>query len=53
MKEEYVVKKYMNPGDPEIVAVTEEQLWEILQEAKDGGLKIAVYKLGNCVLDWS
>lgn len=58
--EEFLIKDYTGIDidkreSSEVSIVDEKRLWEILQKAKslDGFPQISVYKLGECVLDWS
>lgn len=56
--EEYLVKDFSGISvekrqEPKISLVTKEELWEIIQKIKECPREIAVYELGNCVLDWS
>lgn len=51
---EYVIKEYIPATQgPAISVVTEDELWKILQSVREGSRKISMYKLGDCILDWS
>ena len=48
------MKKTNDHDDIKYRVVNEDELWSILQDAKDNkNLLISVYRLGECVLDWS
>ena len=49
---EYLIIDYTS-GSMKYTLVYEKDLWNILDKAKNNELKIAVYKVGDCVLDWS
>lgn len=56
--EEFLIKDYENVEtdngeEPKIKIVSEKELWEIFRKAKERFPEIAVYKIGECVLDWS
>lgn len=39
--------------EPTVEQVTDKELFKLLDKARDGNLKIAVYEIGDCLLDWS
>ena len=54
---DYIVIDYTKYGyeadKVKIYRVNEKELFEWLDRAKDQELLISVYKLGECILDWS
>ena len=53
---EYLVIDYTDCkifGKGKLSRVFEKELWELVDKAKKEGLNIAVFELGECVLDWS
>ena len=55
---EYLIRDYtsVEPDAGEkfkMQVVDEEKLFEIIQGLKDKPRKIAIYRLGDCILDWS
>jgi len=60
MKERFLVEHYtgidpqtVEERDPKIKIVYQDELWNILQKAIEKPPKIAVHKIGECVIDWS
>lgn len=53
MQAEYLIKVFDDGEMTETHVVYERDLWEWLDRAKHQGIKIAVHKLGDCVIDWS
>jgi len=58
MDTDYVIIDYTNckeydNSDRKIMIVSEKTMFEYLNTSKQNGLKISVYKLGKCLLDWS
>jgi len=57
MREWWLLRDYTGTTDvqnPKLKIVTSRELLELLDEAYRGEeIKIAVYELGDCVLDWS
>jgi hypothetical protein len=50
----YLVKDYTNTSEPVLTIVTEAELFDYLDHAKrHPEVKIAVYRLGERLLDWS
>ncbi len=50
---EYVIINY-SMGEIEMIrVVTEKEMFDALDKAKGDGLEVAVFKLGECVIDWS
>lgn len=39
--------------EPDDSIVYEEEVFKVIEKAKEENRKIAVYVIGNCVLDWS
>lgn len=51
---EYLVKDFSFLGTVTYKIVNEKGLFELLDMARnDPGMKISIYELGDCVLDWS
>jgi len=53
---EYIVIIYTEPKESTkstSYRVNEKDMWDWLDRAKEENLKIAIHKLGECVLDWS
>jgi hypothetical protein len=59
---EYIVKEYVLNADGtrevKVSILTDrtgssDGLWYVLQEAKETGRKVLVYRVGECLLDWS
>lgn len=48
---EYLIKDYDEKG--KVTLIDEDELWRIFQAAKENPRHISVYKVGNCILDWS
>ncbi len=41
-------------NEPELTLVNEQKVWRIIQDAhKDEKTKISIYKIGECVIDFS
>ncbi|NVM22872.1 MAG: hypothetical protein HWN68_13955 [Desulfobacterales bacterium] len=55
MKKYYLIYDYGNKikNEPQIREVDEDELWKIVQNAVDKLPKIAVYRIGDCIFDWS
>lgn len=54
MKKEYVVKTYKGKDTEENTKIFfDNEVWEYIDTAYQEGLKIAVFELGECLLDWS
>ena len=57
MKERFLVEDWTrnDPGEglPKIKIVYEDELWNIVQSAVKELPKIAVHKIGECIIDWS
>lgn len=57
--EEYLIKDYDAKAvkgteeRPHLRVVVGKEVWEVVEEAKRESKKIAIYLLGDCVLDWS
>jgi len=52
----YLVKDYTNSyneGNPKIIIVSEDNVWDVLNDAKENELLITVFRIGDCLLDWS
>ena len=51
----YMVLDYSDPegSEPKYKMVYGDKIFEILSKAKDNDQKIAIYTLGECVIDWS
>lgn len=52
----YLVKDWTNKTEdqePKLSLLVEPDVWPVIDAAKQDGHKIAVYKVGDCVLDWS
>ena len=56
MRFTHIILSYMNPcpnGDPQTIFPTnEEDLFSLIDDARTRNIKIAVYRLGPCLLDW-
>lgn len=55
---DYLIKDYTdvsidNEKEPTIQVVSEEELWDFLQSLKNKRRKIAIFEVGDCLLDWS
>jgi len=57
MKERFLVEDWTgnDPGKglPKIKIVYQDELWKILQSAVEELPKVAVHKIGECIIDWS
>lgn len=57
MKERFLVEDWTgnDPGKglPKIRIVYQDELWKILQSAVEELPKVAVHKIGECIIDWS
>lgn len=57
MKKRFLVEDYTKglgeEGEPEIKIVDEDELYKIVHSAIAGLPKIAVHKIGECIIDWS
>ncbi len=40
-------------GEPKVRHVSSALIWSEIDKAKDDELKISIYKLGECLIDWS
>ena len=54
----YLVVEYIEAKDEFAASnkhhlIEQDELWYWLNRAKAGKAKIAVYEVGNCVIDWS
>ncbi len=52
----YLVVEFIgnnSPGNTKITRVTEEDLFLTLDSCKNTDRKISVYRIGECLLDWS
>ena len=51
----YLIKDFSEPcaGDPKLFIVYGDEIWKILDDAQENDKLIAVYLLGECLLDWS
>ena len=54
---EFLIVDHTNKGkdeEPALHLVSLKELWDELDKAReDGNVLIAVYEIGDCVLDWS
>lgn len=51
---EYLIKTYKKEiKEPEITVVPEKELFKKIDEAKIDELWIAVFEIGECLIDWS
>jgi hypothetical protein len=54
MVQEYLVKDFSgDPKNPVLTIVYGEEIWKVLNNAKENEDLISIYLLGDCVLDWS
>lgn len=57
MNTEYLVKDYTNKDPktdkPSIYIVYGNDIFKVLDDAREKGTLVAVYEIGKCVLDWS
>ena len=61
--QDYLVKDWTNvkfgpnrrsqDGQPECKVVCEDDIWKVIDSAKENGSKISIYKVGECVVDWT
>jgi hypothetical protein len=40
-------------ADPVISVVSTEDIWQVLDDAKQNNKRISVYAIGACLIDWS
>lgn len=57
MKNKYLIYEFEKDKDSSVYTmreVNEDELFRILQKAReDQSMKIAVHRIGDCVIDWS
>lgn len=58
MKERFLIEDWTgkDPGkgeEPRIKIAYQDELWKLLQGAVEEIPKIAVHKIGECIIDWS
>jgi hypothetical protein len=51
---EYLIKDYsLSESNPNIIICTGNEVFEIMNDAKRNEKQIAIFEIGDCIIDWS